>query len=140
MNMKLTTSGRIIENSAVVLLARILGTDGQPITRAAVSSIVLKCFDRAGDGTLIVPASGGGGYTGTDLPKDPAILVTPVTSATDPRWVDDVDGYNFSATLDGSYFPSGDSKYQVEVKIFPTVGNPFYGAIFILETLNVYSE
>jgi hypothetical protein len=130
----LITKASVIENSAALLLARVIGADGDPIQQADVSALKLKVFDP--DGVLITPTGGGGGYTGTTLLPADVILDTPGTN--EVLWPYD-DGYNFIAQLDGSYWPEGGKTYQAEVKVTPVSGDAYY-LLFALTTTNIYSE
>jgi hypothetical protein len=133
------TKGRVIENSAVTLTARIRNADdyGTPTTPADISTIRLRVYDLTADpdGVLVVPAGASLPYTGTDL--DPADVF--LASLNTGYMADDADGFNFRLDLDGSYFPDGDKTYRVECLITPLAADAYY-RLWELKTLNVYSE
>ncbi len=119
----------IIENSPVILMARIADALGIPVTAADVDSLTIKVFNQA---------------TGTQISTTIEPTVSDVifdTLQEDNRWLDE-DGYNFAYEVDGSYFPDGNTKYQVEVKVTPsdTEANPFILEPWVLSTINVFGE
>lgn len=115
----------VIEDSAAVLLARVLKASGAPIVQADVSSISVKVFD-AGEASQV-----GSTYT----PTVSAVVYN--TLQTDSRWSEDTTGYNLAIALAGSYWPTA-GRYQAEVKITPVSGDAFY-VVFALEALNIFS-
>jgi hypothetical protein len=130
----LITKASVIENSAALLLARVIGADGNPVQQADINAITLKVFDAGG--VLVTPSGGGGGYTSTPLDPADVILDTPATN--EALWPYD-DGYNFIVQLDGSYWPVGGVTYQAEVKVEPVDGEAYY-LLYWLTTTNIYSE
>ena len=55
--MPLITKSRALESSAVLLLARIVGSDGAAVTQSNIDVINLKVFSMNSDGTgdIVVP-------------------------------------------------------------------------------------
>lgn len=126
-------SGIILGQSAVTLLARILGLNGQPITVASIASISWSVQDL----TLQEQVD-----TGTWLPA--SVLFDSLQQNDQARWdQDDVNnpgrdglyGYNFLAALSGSEFAAQDvdpitslplpHRYQVDVQFTPAIGSAF---------------
>lgn len=110
------TRARILEGSAVVLLARVLDAAGELLTQALTQSIALTVTDCD---------------TGSKVNAAPAALakadVVHDELQTDARWSIDSTGYNFAAVLDGAAcFPDGGTTYRAEVMITPTSGPAFY--------------
>jgi hypothetical protein len=136
MSAVLITKGTAIENSAVILLARVLGANGVPIVQSDITSILLRVFDQD-LGTLVTPTGGGGGYTGTTLVVSAVVINAP---AADVRWTY-ADPPNVVIPLDGSFVPDGNKNYQIEVKFTPAAGHgdPFY-VLYVLRTQNVIGE
>lgn len=119
----------IIENSAVIILARVRKADGEYLTRAATSSLTCKVFDLDGE-------------TPDTAVATPSLVIADTifdTLQIDSRWAKDGTGFNFSAGLAGTCFPSGGHTYQVEVKVTTTEGDPFY-IVAQLGTENIRSE
>lgn len=117
--------GQIIEKSSVILLARVLATDGTPMQQASVSSIACRVFDvqqntQSGNPTLTV--------AGTIFNS----------LQTDAKWTADSTGYNVAVPLDGTNFPAGNTVYRVEVKITPVGATAFYLLWDVQSTL-IYS-
>lgn len=103
------TSVSIYEDSSVVLMARILHTDRNPIQQADFGSITIKAYDLADTSTTT--------YAATLVVAD----VIFDTLQTDARWTKDSTGYNFRTIAPPTAFPNGDSTYSVEVKITDSV-------------------
>ena len=105
-----------IEDTPVVLLARVFTSLGNPIQQTDIASIQVKSYD-------ITSAS-----------PDTAILNETVEVASavydelqhDSRWVEDAMGYNLAVTLDGAAIPQGSRVYgvEVEVEVQPTEDSP----------------
>ena len=94
------TKGKVIENSAAVLMARIIDVEGDPLQQADVTSLVIKSFDS--DGTQVTTAT---------LTVSAVLSDTLVTN--DPRWTVDDTGYNVAVPMSGaSWHEAG--RYQVE--------------------------
>lgn len=122
------TRSIIIENSACVILARVTKDTGANVVQADVSAVAVKVFDtetEAQVGATLTPAVSSCFYD---------------TLQIDSRWPIDTTGYNFALSVNGSYFPDGGKVYQVEVRVTPTSGDPFYMEPWQLQTRNIYSE
>ena len=119
----------VAENSAAVILARVVDADGDPIAAADVASIAVKVFDR--------DAASPTTPTHTAAP-DPGDVVYDELQV-DARWSADATGYNLAVGLPGSSFPTGDHRYRAEVKITPADGDPYY-VLADLSALEVLSE
>lgn len=121
----IVTKGKIIENSAVVLMARVIDIAGDPMQIADITSLVIKVFDS--EGTQVSTAT----LTVADVISD-----TLVTG--DPRWTADEIGYNFAHAMAGSNWPEA-GKYFVELKVTPVTGFAFY-VLWELQAVNIFSE
>jgi hypothetical protein len=120
------TKGKVIENSAVVLLARIAGADGSDVAQSDITSATLKVYDSK---------------AGTQVGSTVTLTVADVVFNTlqlDSRWPDETTGYNFAYELAGTFFPD-DKLYQVEIKFVPVAGEPFY-LVWQLTAVNIFSE
>lgn len=117
--------GIVMQGSAAVLLARVLGPNGLPIVQADVSTIAVKVWD-----------SGAATQVGATLNPAPIDVVYNALQL-DARWSADGTGYNVALTLAGAYWPDT-GRYQVEALFTPASGNPFY-VIFDLQSLPVFS-
>lgn len=105
----------IFEDSGFVVLARILGWAGAPITQASITAITCNVYD----------------LTTMSLVTSPTVTVGSTVydglrnSATDPRWTVDRIGYNFAYAVPAAAFPTGDRDYMVEFNFDPTSGDDF---------------
>ena len=101
------------EDADLVLMARIKGIDRQNILQSTISSIAQKVYDL---------------NSGSQVGVTVALVVADVifdTLQTDARWTKDATGYNFRATIAGTYFPNGDTDYRVEILFTPATGSAF---------------
>lgn len=100
------------EDTDLVLLARLNGADGQNLNQGSLLSITVKVFDSK----TMTPV-------GSPLSLDVASTMFN-TLQKDSRWTKDRFGYNFLATIPGTYFPE-EGWYRAEVMFAPVTGNPF---------------
>lgn len=121
--------GSCWEGSGPILLARIVGNAGTAITQATVTSIACKVFDL--DGTAPDTAV-----------AEPSVAVASTVydslQTSDPRWTEDVTGYNFLHQVAASVITEP-HRYRIEYKFTPSTGQPFY-AVFEVTAVNVRSE
>jgi hypothetical protein len=124
MNVVLITTAKILPNSAVVLMARIVGANGVPIVQSDVTSITVKVYDSTGTqvGSTLTPA------------VSTVVYNTPLVA--DPRWEDETQQPNFMLNLVGTYFPLAAKTYQVLIRFTPATGDPF-SVDYSLSTANV---
>lgn len=101
-----TYKGRVLENSAATLLARVQDNDGADITAADISTITVKTYKA--DGTLVATVT----PTVADVVYD--------TLQTDARWTGD-GGYNVALPLEGTNWPEP-GIYRVIVTYTPASG------------------
>lgn len=96
-----------IAGNTVVLLARVSGTDGEYLTSSDVTSVTVYIKDVNDEDD-----------TGTTLDVTSS---SPVYNSlqTGSIWTNEVDsvGYNFKYELNGTYIPTYDTTYWVEVTI-----------------------
>lgn len=121
------TRGKVIEDSAAALLARIELIDGSNALQADIESIEIGVWNKE---------------TGAQVGETLAPAVASVifdTLQTTADWQADTTGYNFRAALPGSYWPDGDSTYQAEVTFTPVDGDPFK-AVWLLQCLGTYTD
>ena len=114
------------ENSSATILTRVLGADGNPVTRADVSAVTVKVWDR--DGAALI---------NTHTPDVADAIYD--TLQLDPRWTFDSTGYNLAIDIPGADLPDGDTTYRIEIKLTPTSGDGIY-VIVDLKTENILSE
>lgn len=115
--------GQIIEGSTATLLARVTRNDGEYLTQADVGGITATVIDLDTDES-----------TGT-VTLDPTECVTDSLTL-DNRWNVDQVGFNFTATIDGQYFPQGSRTYRVEITIDPAFGSEFL-LVWLLQAAEV---
>lgn len=114
--------GVVFKHGSVVLLARIVGHDGRPITRAVIDSIQytieeLDLFD-------LDYAESIAGHTGVPLDAGDVIFDT---LQRDEIWDTDALGYNFRHEIDVSQhaaFLQAGLFYRVRYELTPEVGQP----------------
>lgn len=112
--------GTVFQNGTAVLMARVVGPDGDPIETADVSSIRYSIYEinHLDPGDLSVVA----GH------EDVALTVGNViydTLQTGGLWTVDATGYNFRHEVDVSSdpaFPNAHADYQVRYEVTPTSG------------------
>jgi hypothetical protein len=125
------TKAKVFENSSAVLLARVVGQDGNPIVTADVDAMTLYIFDGE------TPINGTGGVELDVDATDSIISDSLVTD--DPRWDVDEDGFNVEIPIDGENFPDGNKTYRVEVKVEPVDGGAFY-LVWDVTTIEIQAE
>ena len=87
---------QVLQGNPAVILARILGIDGNFIIPEIVDDITYDVFDV----TSTTPSQSI--FTGTE---DPLTAILPVPDPTDPRWKKDDIGPNFISEVPGAAFP-----------------------------------
>lgn len=114
------TKGDVWPGQPVPLFARIRNVDGALTTQASLTSITYNVFDlgSATPGTAIV--------SGATINKATAIFDSLQTA--DPRWTEDIIGYNFLFTMPANSFPlssPGGRVYRVEITFNQADGGKF---------------
>jgi hypothetical protein len=103
-----------MEDSTVVVMARVLGTNRLPLTQGGIASIRLAVAD----------------YTTKDSTyQDFAVSVAATvfnSLQTDARWTADPEGYNFRYVVPHTAFPLGGRTYRIEAKFIMTDGSVGY--------------
>ncbi|MEM6329101.1 MAG: hypothetical protein AAF790_02515 [Planctomycetota bacterium] len=114
------TPGAVFKNGAAILLARVVGADGQAITASDLSSIrysVLELDECRPNTSVVVP-----GPDGVAIAAAPTVFDT---RQTDALWTVDAAGYNFRHELDvatNDAFPKAGVAYQVRYEMTPVSG------------------
>ena len=116
MSLEIIETARVLKNSTVVCLARVLDDEGAVLAAASIESITCEVFD------LSDPDSGPT-YT-ENVGVDDSIHAT---LQTDDRWEADTTGYNFAHTL-MPYVLSSVTTYQVEYRFTLNNGRDFFVA------------
>lgn len=112
--------GTAFKNGSATLLARIVGADALPVTRADVASIAYTVYlldDRDADGRTAMTGHAGVALAAADVLFD--------ALQTDALWTVDAEGYNFRHVLDVSQhaaFPIAGRRYLVEYRLVPAAG------------------
>ena len=112
--------GTALKNGSATLLARVVGSDGQPIVLADVASADYSVYlldDRDADSRAAVT-----GHANVSLS---AAQILFNTLQTDSLWTIDQTGYNFRHVLDVSEnqaFPVAGRRFLVEFRLNPTTG------------------
>lgn len=112
--------GVAYKDSGVILMARVVGYEGQPINQASIASITLTVVDEK-----------------TGEAQDPITLdVSDVvfdTLQTGAPWDKDADGYNFRYDSLAAQRPEGGRTYRFAFQFAPVSGEPFW-VVFRIET------
>lgn len=116
--------GRVIAESAAVLLARVQDATGATITTSSVSGVTVKVFDLNTD--LLT----------TTLLSNAVTIYN--TLQLDGRWTQDTTGYNFAISVDGTTAWPAAGPYRVEAEIMPVTGAPFF-ILWELQATQVFS-
>lgn len=117
--------GSVWEDSGCSLMARVLGVDGANITQASISSITYAVHNAD---------------TGAEVVASTSLTVASVvfdTLQTDSRWHVDSTGYNFRMDAPAASFPTGNTRYHVEVKFTPATGAVFH-VVFEVAALQIF--
>lgn len=117
----------VAENSATIILARVVGADGAPIVHADIVGFTVKVFDRDATDTP----------TYSDTPDVAEVVYDELQ--VDARWSIDAIGYNLAIGLPGSALPIGDHNYRAEIKVTPVTGDAYY-VLADLSAIEVLSE
>lgn len=147
------TKGIVFEGGSFVLLARILGADGEPVTQASLTdidyevwSIPVPLEEQRGDWTtkfvdVSVPAK---------EVAETAMTVASVifdTLQTDDRWTVDTTGYNFAFEAPAATLPASDLEdypqipwYNVSVKFTPATGGVFFAQFNLQAVPNLFGK
>ena len=112
--------GYVFKNSSIILLARIVGEDGLPITTSTLSSIDYTIYelDEANPDTLTAVT----GHTSVSVTVAGAVFDQ---LQSDELWAVDTEGYNFKHVLDvnvNQAFTKAGYHYQVRFELTPTSG------------------
>lgn len=116
----LDTHGAVFKQGPAILLARVVGADGQAITQSDVSLIsysILEIDLRLPDSSKPVA-----GHQDVSLPVSACVFDT---LQTDTTWSADAEGYNFRHVVDvttADAFPAAGVCYQVRYEITPVIG------------------
>jgi hypothetical protein len=129
--MALIYKASCLENSAVVLMARVSDVSGTDIVQSDIESITCNVYDSTTGVLLANPT-----YDVADVIYD--------TLQTDSRWTADSTGFNFAAVIPASALSSGSQRVRVEFLIVPADGGTdtttqFY-IIYELSVVEVFSE
>ena len=113
-------TGPVFKNSSVILLARVVGEDGRPVTTSTITSIEYTVYqlDEADPDSLTAVS----GHTAVAVGVNGTIFDS---LQTDDLWSVDTVGYNFRHVLDVSQdqaFPKAGVHYQVRYKLTPASG------------------
>ncbi len=125
----LITYGQCIEGSTVVLLARITDAMGDYPEIADISSITVNVFNPDTRTLLSSPSVNVAVVVSNTLITDDVI-----------RWTKDEVGYNLTIILSAEDFAGDEGPvYQVEVKIEPVSGTPYWLHPFRLDVTPLLS-
>lgn len=117
--MSCETKAAIYEDSPVVVLARITGEDGDPVTQGTLSAITCRVYTYSG--TLVVSPA---------VTVASSVFDTLQTEDDDARWTGDAVGYNFAFTIPAAAFPDP-GLYRAEFKFTPSTGDPFFFVVTV---------
>lgn len=147
------TKGIVFEGGSFVLLARILGADGEPVVQASFTNIKYEVWsipvpleERRGDWTTK--------FVNVDIPanevNETAMVIADVifdTLQTDDRWTVDTTGYNFAFEAPAATLPASDLEdypqipwYNVVVKFTPAVGEVFFAQFNLQAVPNLFGK
>lgn len=107
------------EDTGLVVMARVLGQDGEAVTQASLDSIAMTSMD-LDDYSSVATAA---------LTISAVVFDTLQTA--DPRWTADQRGYNFLYAIPATAIPSPGKTYRVGLLFTPSSGQPFALAVDI---------
>lgn len=105
------------EDTGLVVMARVLGQDGEAITQATIDTIAMTSMD-LDDYSSVATAS---------LTVSAVVFDTLQTA--DDRWTADQRGYNFLYAIPATAIPSPGKTYRVGLLFTPSSGQPFALAV-----------
>jgi len=122
------------EDSSIVLLAQIRGSDRDLIQQADISSISYEVTDLSDSSNVDGPAA---------LTVSSVVIDTPVTD--DVAWLDafpgDTTGYNFEYVAPKTWFPDADRTYRIEIIFTPAAGATYdFAVVFEHKTKALYKS
>ncbi len=112
--------GMVFKNGSVILLARVLGTGGAPITRATISSATYTVYQL--DESDANAETAVAGHTARSLVVSDIVFDA---LQTDDLWDTDAVGYNFKHTIDTSSqqaFATAGLSYRVRYELIASNG------------------
>lgn len=115
------------EGSDLVVMARVYGAAGVPITQADVTSLAGYVYVRDSEEAV-----------GTFTPVVSSSVYD--TLQTGMGWSEDETGFNFRYVIDGDNFPDGGEIYRVEIIATPLSGSPYPVVVLDVETLPLVSQ
>lgn len=123
--------GKIFEDTGAIVMAYVVGNDGEAITQASIASATYTVRN-LNTGVQVVPST--------------ALVVADVVfnaNQTGAIWTADSTGYRFKHTvyLDGSaapIFTEGDTKYIVEYILVPVEAGPPIIIVAEISTKSIY--
>lgn len=121
MSLEIKTA-KVWEDSTAVMLARVVGADGDAIVQADIETITCKVMTLAG--TVVV---------------SPTVTVNTAvfdTLQTGDEWTEDAIGYNFRHALPVTAVPNGGTIYQVEY-IFTAADESVFPVVYRITTENL---
>jgi len=120
----------ILENSPFFVMMRVLGISGLAINQASVSGIAAKVYEISGP-------------TPTVATQNVSLTVGAVVFdelQTDARWTRDGIGYNFGHAVPAAWVPLGGARFDLEYKITPVTGDPYFLPRVRVRTVNYASS
>lgn len=107
------------EDTGLTIMARILGNAGTPITKASLTGITCKIWDRKSGANVATPT----------VTINDAVYDTLQTA--DPRWTKDDTGYNFLHVIPASALSLPNKRYRAGYKFDPVTEEDFAMAVDI---------
>lgn len=107
--------GAVFAGGVAVLLSRVVGLDGTPITQASLSSITLDVWPDGHPDVFTIDSE--------DIPVADVVFDTLQTN--DPRWTGDDEGYNFAHQIAADAFPDPGKRYIVRYTLVDPDENPY---------------
>lgn len=114
------TFGAVFKNGAAILLARVVGADGEAVTQSDLSAIRYSVLEL--DAGLPDSTSAVAGHDNVPLSVGSVVFDT---LQTDSLWSIDATGYNFRHEIDvgaAEAFPTAGVSYQVRYEATPVSG------------------
>lgn len=129
MNTIVEVTDTVVENSPFFVMMRIHGMVGATINQASVSGIIAKIYEISGATPEVATQT-------ENLTVSEVIFDTLQTAG----WTTDATGYNFGHVVPAAWVVKGGAHYDIEYRVTPTAGDPYYLPRVRVQTTNYLSS
>lgn len=117
----------VVEDSVIVVMARAIAVDGDPVQQADLTALAWTSFDVSGNSVVLA-----------DQSLTISSVIYDTLQTTDSLWDADSTGYNFKTTIPATAFPTGKNDYSLRIK-FTDTGSNVWNAPIRVRTHQAYN-